>query len=121
MSDKPASHGYDLEERTFEFARRVRTLVKEMPKTAIAIEDIRQLVRSSGSVGANYVEANEALGKKDFLLHIKISKKEAKESRFFLRLLQLDEDSRLSQERTKLVREATELMNIFGAIHRNSM
>jgi four helix bundle protein len=121
MNEAQKPPHYDLEERTFEFARRVRTLVKEMRKTAVAIEDIRQLVRASGSVGANYIEANEALGKKDFLLHIKISKKEAKESRFFLRLLQLDEDAELDQERGKLVREATELMNIFGAIHRKSM
>jgi len=120
MDDTPSSYCYDLEERTFEFARQVRRLAKEMRKSAIAIEDIRQVVRASGSVGANYVEANEALGKKDFLMHIKISRKEAKESRFFLRLLDVDESAELANKRTNLVREATELMNIFGAIFRKS-
>jgi four helix bundle protein len=95
-------------------------LAKEMRKSVVAIEDIRQVVRASGSVGANYIEANEALGKKDFLLHIKISRKEAKESRFFLKLLDVDESGELANKRTNLVREATELMNIFGAIYRKS-
>jgi four helix bundle protein len=72
---------YDLEDRTFEFARRVRALVKIIPKTIGNIEDGKQLVRSSGSVGANYIEANESLSKKDFLMRVKISRKEAKESR----------------------------------------
>ena len=69
---------YDLEERTFEFARRVRQFVKKLPRTICNIEDAKQLVRSSGSVGANYIEANEALGKKDFIMRAKISRKESK-------------------------------------------
>src|SRR4051794_12585937 len=82
---------YDLEERTFLFAKAVRALVKKLPRTIGNIEDARQLVRSSGSVGANYIEANESLGKKDFLMHIKISRKEAKESRYWLRLIDTGE------------------------------
>jgi four helix bundle protein len=120
MSETPGAPHYDLEERTFEFARRVRILVKEMRQSPIVIEDVRQVVRASGSVGANYIEANESLGKKDFLLHVKISRKEAKESRFFLRLLDLDEAAELASQRAELVQEATELMNIFGAIYRKS-
>ncbi len=71
---------YDLEERTFEFAKSVRLFVKNLPRTISTIEDGKQLIKSSGSVGANYLEANEALSKKDFLMRIKISRKEAKET-----------------------------------------
>lgn len=70
---------YDLEERTFQFAKSIRLLVKKLPKTQANIEDVKQVIRSSGSIGANYIEANEALSKKDFLYRVKISRKEAKE------------------------------------------
>ena len=62
---------YDLEDRTFIFARDVRALVRQIPKTLANIEDAKQVVRSSGSVGANYIEANESLSKKDFLMRSK--------------------------------------------------
>ena len=113
-------HKYDLEERTFVFARGVRAFVKQLPRTIANIEDVKQLIRSSGSVGANYIEGNEALGKKDFLMHIKISRKEAKESRYFLRLLDVGDKDGVEVARIALVKEATELMNIFGAIFRKS-
>ena len=109
---------FDLEDRTFAFAKRSRALVKELTKTIGNIEDGRQLVRSSGSVGANYIEANEALSKKDFILRIKICRKEAKETRYWLRLIEPTDHAGL--ERDALVREAQELMNIFGAIVRKS-
>jgi len=67
---------YDLEERTYQFAHQVREFIKRIPKTLSNYEDSKQVVRASGSVGANYIEANESLGDKDFLLHIKISRKE---------------------------------------------
>ena len=108
---------YDLEERTFEFARDVRVFAKRLPRTIANIEDVKQLIRASGSVGANYIEANESLGKKDFLMKIKISRKEAKESRYFLRLLDC---GGTDPDRQRLVIEATELMNIFGSIFRKS-
>ncbi len=73
---------YDLEERTFIFAKDVRLFVKTLPKTLANFEDAKQVVKSSGSVGANYLEANEALSKKDLLMRIKISRKEAKESKY---------------------------------------
>ena len=60
----------DLEERTFRFAESVRALVKQLPKTISNVEDIRQLVRASGSVAANWVEADEALSRKDFLMRV---------------------------------------------------
>jgi four helix bundle protein len=107
---------YDLEDRTLKFAQEVRSFTKQLPKTLENKEDIRQLVRSSGSQGANYIEANEALSKKDFLMRIKICRKEAKESRYFLQLVDTKNDTKLESQRTDLIGEATELMKIFGAI-----
>ncbi len=110
---------YDLEERTFEFARRVRAFIKHMPRNIVNYDDCSQLLRSSGSVGANYIEANEAISKKDFVHRIKISRKEAKESRFWLRLL-ISDSKELENERISLIQEATELMLIFSSIMRKS-
>ena len=109
---------FDLEDRTYAFAKRCRALVKRLSKTIGNIEDARQLVRASGSIGANYIEANEALSKKDFICRIKISRKEAKESRYWLRLVEASDHT--GAERDLLVQEAQELMNIFGAIMRKS-
>jgi len=67
-------------------------------------------------VGANYIEANEAISKKDFQYRIKICRKEEKESRFFLRLLDTKNDDGLNKERVDLAQEAMELTKIFGAI-----
>ena len=114
------SKRYDLEERTEAFAREVRSFVKKLPKTISNIEDIKQLVRASGSVGANNIEANEALSKKDFIVRMKICRKEAKESRYWLRLIDTNEDNSLKEELVVLQNEATELMNIFGAIVRKA-
>ena len=91
-----------------------------MPQNLSNREDVKQLVKSSGSVGANYIEANESLGKKDFLMRIKISRKEAKESRYWLRLLDAGEAEDLEPQRTQLTQEAQELTNIFGAILKKS-
>jgi four helix bundle protein len=120
MTDKGSSKQYDLEDRTAKFAGDVRAFIREAPKTLSNIEDAKQVVRSSGSVGANYIEANEALSKKDFILRIKICRKEAKESRYWLLLLDVGEDAKLSEKRTLLAQEAKELMSIFGAILRKS-
>ena len=111
---------YDLEDRTHEFARRVREFVKKLPRTIANLEDGKQLIRSSGSVGANYIEANEALSKKDFLMRIKISRKEAKESRHWLLLLDTAGDIELEKERQALVQEAKELTMILSTILKNS-
>jgi four helix bundle protein len=109
---------YDLESRTFVFTRNVIDYINKLPKTVTNTEIGKQLIRSAGSVGANYIEANDSLGKKDFLMRIKISRKEAKESRYWLGLATTSKE----YEKTKrdLIQEATELMNIFGAILRNS-
>ena len=105
---------YDLEERTYIFTKRVNEYVNRLPKTIPNIENGRQLVRSSGSVGANYIEANESLSKKDFQMRIKICKKEAKESRYWLRLTEPHDEAK--QDKEILVNEALELMKIFGSI-----
>ena len=115
-----AEKPYDLGERTFQFAKRVRAFLKQLERTIGNLEDAKQLVRASGSVGANYIEASEALSKKDFLFRIKISRKEAKESHYFLRLLDCAPDSPVDLEREALVQEAHELTSIFGAIVRKS-
>jgi len=73
-----------------------------------------------GSVGANYIEANEALSKKDFIMRVKICRKESKESRYWLKLLDIQDASEQENERISLIKEATELMNIFGSILRKS-
>jgi four helix bundle protein len=120
MPDEKPRKEYDLEERTFRFAQAVRAFVRQLPRTLANIEDVKQLVRASGSVGANYIEANESLGKKDFVMRVKISRKEAKESRLFLRLVFANANGELETIRSALIQEATELMNIFGAIVRKS-
>ncbi|MDO9464404.1 MAG: four helix bundle protein [bacterium] len=109
---------YDLEDRTLEFARRVRTFIKKLPKTIANIEDGKQLVRSSGSVGANYIEANESLSKKDFAMRVKICRKEAKESSYWLNLIDISNNVEHEKERKNLIQESSELTNIFGAILR---
>jgi four helix bundle protein len=111
---------YDLEEHTLEFARSVRVFVRQLPKTTANIEDGRQLIKSSGSAGANYIEANEALSKKDFIMRIKICCKETKESRYWLQIIDTDNNQEQETTRRHLTKEATELMNIFGAILQKS-
>jgi four helix bundle protein len=115
-TNNSSSKPFDLEERTFLFAKQVRAFLKKLPGTIANIEDGRQLVRASGSVGANYREANESLGKKDFAMRIKISRKEAKESNFFLRLLDTGDDIELDRERCDLAQEAQELVKILSSI-----
>lgn len=96
------------------FAKRVNKYINNLPKTITNIEDGKQLARSAGSVGANYIEANEALSKKDFIMRAKISKKEAKESRFWLTLSEPLQGEQ--KEKDLLIAETTELMKIFGSI-----
>jgi len=116
MTEIQNSKPYDLEDRTFEFAKAVRAFVKKLKKSIANLEDGKQVIRSSGSVGSNYIEANDSLSKKDFIMRIKICRKEAKESRYWLRLLDTGDDPGHEDERQRLVQESTELMNIFGAI-----
>ncbi|MEL1252886.1 four helix bundle protein [Flavobacterium sp. DGU38] len=106
---------YDLEERTFLFAKECRIYVRTLSKTISNIEDGKQLVRSSGSIGANYIEANEKLGDKDLIFRLKIARKEAKESKLWLRLLhELNSDQRILSD--SLLFEVEELRKILSAI-----
>jgi four helix bundle protein len=112
---------YDLEERTFQFAKKVRLWVKKIPKTVENIEDIKQIIKASGSVGANYIEANESLSKKDFAMRIRISRKEAKESAYWIRLILETNDNLPDIETGKyLFQEATELKKILSSIELKS-
>jgi len=106
----------DLEDRTFRFAESVRTFVKQLPRSLSNAEDVGQLVRASGSVAANWIEADEALSKKDFLMRVKICRKEAKESRLFLRLLDVGLTKSSTAARDMLTAEARELLLIFSSI-----
>jgi four helix bundle protein len=114
MEDSPKPR--DLEDRTFRFAEVVRGFVKQLPKTISNAEDVRQLVRASGSVAANWIEADEALSKKDFLMRVKICRKEAKESRLFLRLVDAGLAKAIESTRDTLANEARELTLIFSSI-----
>ena len=109
-------HHYDLEERTFQFAKSVRLNIKTLSKSIANLEDGKQVIRSSGSTGANYIEANEALSKKDFLMRVKISRKEAKESAYWLRLINETNKLENKNEFDSLFEEAIELKKIFSTI-----
>ena len=107
---------YDLEERTFQFAREVRLFAKEISQKEVFESDIVQLVRSSGSIAANYLEANDALSKKDFLYRLRISRKEAKESHYWLRLICAAISDIHQSQIQKLMNEADEIKKILSAI-----
>jgi len=106
---------YDLEDRTFRFAKSVIEFTNLVPKTLQNTEIIKQVVRSSGSIGANYIEANESLGKKDFGMRVKIRRKEAKETQYWLKLLEVTGEIQQNKQQA-LINESNELMKIFGAI-----
>jgi len=107
---------YDLEERTYQFANNVRLFVKTLPKTVANIEDGKQVIKASGSVGANYIEANESLSKKDFKMRVKICRKEAKESAYWLRLINETNHLKNANDAKSLIQEANELKKIFSSI-----
>jgi len=98
---------YNLEERTFLFAKECRLYIRTLPKNTSNIEDGKQLIRSSGSIGANYIEANEKLSDKDLIFRLKIARKEAKESKYWLQLKSLSES---------LLFEIEELRKILSSI-----
>jgi len=116
MQESENKHVYDLEERTFQFAKAVRLFIKKIPRTIANIEDAKQLVKSSGSTGANYIEANESLSPKDFLMRVKISRKEVKESTYWLRLIHETNEFDSDLELVGLMNEAGELLKILSAI-----
>jgi len=107
---------YDLEERTLEFAKSVCIFCKQLPRTISNIEYSKQVIRSSGSIGANYIEANEALSKKDFCHRIKISRKEAKESNYWLQLIVATNNLSKELQTENLINESIEIKKILSAI-----
>ncbi len=120
MAEIQNSKQYDLEKRTLEFARNVRLFIKKLPRTLSNTKDTKQAIRSSGSIGANYIEANESLSKKDFSMRIKICRKEAKETEYWLQLLDTGGEVGLENEKENLIKEAIELRKIFGSILKKS-
>lgn len=112
---------YDLPERTFKFALAVRACVSRSKWTREQWTDIDQILRSSGSVAANYIEANNAVSKPDFMLRIRIAKKEASETMLWLRLLEAtSQDPPIKATLSTLFQEADELTRILATILRNS-
>ena len=115
MNNNQSSKKYDLEERTLKFSKQVIDLVNKIPKNTVNITLLDQLVRCSSSVGANYREANDSLGKKDFYMRIRISRKEAKETQYWLELL-LHNNQQFRIDIDPLIDESIQLVKIFSSI-----
>jgi four helix bundle protein len=107
---------YDLEERTALYAERVRNFCLKLPKNVVNNEYVTQLVRAGSSPGANYIEANECIGDKDFNMKIKTCRRESKESSYWLRLIITDGSEEMENERKALRQEAKEFVLIFNSI-----
>jgi len=105
-----------LDERTMNYSIAVRRFVKSLNKDLYTQSDILQLIRSSGSVGANYIEANECLSKKDFIYRIKICLKEAKESRYWLKIIKNSYKYDNVEGLNYLIDESTQIIRIFSSI-----
>lgn len=114
MNEARNSKQHDPEERTFRFSKEAIAFVKNLPKSIPTPEIAKQLLRSASSIGANYIEANESLSKKDFFMRVKICRKEAKETIYWLKLVEPQKEE--EHKREWLIGEATELMKIFGSI-----
>ena len=122
LNDAPAEDGasrhvFDLEERTAKFGEAIIRFIKKIPRNAENNRLIGQLVGCGTSVGANYCEANEGVSKKDFKNTIGRCVKEAKETKFFLRMIAASEP-KLADDARLLYREAKELHLIFASIFR---
>ncbi|OGD66948.1 hypothetical protein A2442_00065 [Candidatus Campbellbacteria bacterium RIFOXYC2_FULL_35_25] len=105
----------EFEQRTTDFAKRIIRLCKELPKDRINNRLVDQIIRSSGSVGANYRETNEALGKKDFSFRLRIARKESKETQHWLELIE-EANPKMSARMRNLFQEIIEIRNILSAI-----
>jgi len=112
MSNKKV---YNLEERTYLFARACRILTGRSFGILSNVEDGKHLIRASGSVGANYIEANEKLGEKDLAMRLRIARKEAKEAQYRLRLLK-DINTSHDAKIEEWIKEATALRRILSSI-----
>lgn len=119
MNERPNRKQYDLEERTAVFGESIIALCKRVRQDAVAKSLVSQLVRSATSIGANYMEANGASSKKDFANKIFICKKEAQETKHWLRML-ASSDPALRDDIRKLWQECQELTLIFQKIASSS-
>ncbi|OGF54377.1 MAG: hypothetical protein A2452_02245 [Candidatus Firestonebacteria bacterium RIFOXYC2_FULL_39_67] len=118
VNEEPAKY-FDLEDRTLKYAKDTLGFLKKVNRGIENQEFIKQLARSSSSVGANYIEANNYLSKKDFALRIGICKKEAKESGYWLKLIDIDNKNEVVVKmHQSLLKETNELVLIFAAILR---
>lgn len=106
---------YDLEDRTLNYSIRVVSALKKYKKDDYLKSIIWQVTRSATSIGANYIEANDALGKKDFLMRLKIARKECKETVYWFKILK-STDNKNTKTLDTLIDEAVEIRNILSAI-----
>ncbi len=115
--NNPEGRRYDLEERTAKFGEAVILFARKVPIDPVTSPLITQVVRSSTSVGANYCEADDACSKKDFRYRINVCKREARETKHWLRMIAAAAEQHKDQARI-LWQEAKELHLIFAAISR---
>ncbi|OGK31570.1 hypothetical protein A3F29_01280 [Candidatus Roizmanbacteria bacterium RIFCSPHIGHO2_12_FULL_33_9] len=113
MTNNQSPNKFDLEERTLKFAKQIVNFCKKLPSNTINFKLIDQLIRSAGSIGANYREANDSLGKKDFIYRLRIARKESKEAVFWLELIR---ESNKNINIDYLIDECVQLRNIFSSI-----
>ena len=117
QDDKARPQKFDLEERTAHFGEGVIAFAKKIPRTAVTLPLISQLVRAGTSVGSNYCEADDAVSKKEFHHKLGTCKKEARETKYWLRIIVAAEPA-LKEDARTLWQEAKELHLIFAAILR---
>ena len=115
LSQETQKHN-SLLDRTVVFANMARTFVSSVPKTIASMGDCRRAVRSSGEIGAAYISADSATDRDEFAQYVRTCQREARQSRHWLRLLDVNLDELSKEIHDDLVQEATELETIFGAI-----
>jgi four helix bundle protein len=118
INESTIKRKYDLEERTARFGEEIIKFAKKIPKNSVTLPLINQLVRAGTSVGANYCEADDAESKQDFKHKIGICKKEARETKHWLRMIEVAVPE-LKEEIKKLWQEAKELHLIFNKINQS--
>lgn len=114
---------FDIYDRAFKFAVRTAKIIDQLPLTQTTREYSKQLIRASGSIGANLEEADGALTRKDFINKIGISRREARESRHWLKLLEATvncANKTIEDEIRWLINESKEIMLILSSIIRNT-
>ncbi|THU34814.1 four helix bundle protein [Niastella caeni] len=106
----------ELEDRFFNYAKHVRDFCQKLKWNTINLVYIRQLVRSSSSIDANYLEASDDIGKSDERMKIKIARREAKETNYWLQLLITYNDPELEKEKLVLIEEGNQIRKILSSI-----